>query len=255
MLRGDGFADALRRRFGWSSESRLWATVCMVQTDLATLRSYLRFIHYGRLGGRSSRLRRRYLGLRYLHVDGAMYWPRPRQRLFQYRLRWSAYRASTSDLITLLDTGGWREHVMVSWLIAVGRRADLRERIASDLLGDAPCGYRWNYCTALARLGTEQDADLLRRYLDGALLLARPEDERDDVHCQRSAMGALMYLDGVLKSSRAQPLLVPGGLWEQWSGESSAASLAEEQEHTAQQVAFAAGMDPGVRARARSPRR
>ncbi|WP_377270777.1 DUF6000 family protein [Peterkaempfera sp. SMS 1(5)a] len=250
MLRGDGFADALWRRFGWSYESRLWATVCMVQTDLATLRGYLRTIHYGRLRSRLARLRRRYVGLslRYLHVDGAMYWPRPRQRLFQYRLRWSAYRASTGDLITLLDTGGWREHVMVSWLIAVGRRADLRARIASDLLGDAPCGYRWDYCTALARLGTDQDADLLRRYLDRALLIARAEDPgSDDEHCQRQAMGALLYLDGVLGSSRAQPLLAPGGLWEQWSGEVGAASLDKEGETTARLVAFAAGKDPGCR--------
>ncbi|MFJ2954444.1 DUF6000 family protein [Streptomyces sp. NPDC087270] len=143
--------------------------------------------------------------------------------------------------------GGWRERSAASWLIAVGRRADLRDRIARDLHSGTACGYGWDYCTALARLGTEQDAELLRRYLDQALLVPRPVDEDDHRHCRRRAMGALLFLDGVLGTSRAQPLLAPGGLWEQWSGEEGTDSLAEERESVAQLVAFAAGRRPQIR--------
>lgn len=241
----------------WGYGSRLRAAAWMVRVDLGGLRDYAATFLRGRIGSREDRYRyrliRRYVGCggRYLHLrGGVLFWPRPRQRLFQYRLRWSARRASTQDLTALLDTGGWRGPLAASWLIAVGRRADLRDRIARDLQSDAPCGYSWDYCTALARLGTGQDAVLLRRYLDQALLLPRPVDEDNDGHCQRHAMGALLYLDVVLGTGYAQPLLTPGGLWEQWSGEQgadSAGSLEAERETVAQSVAFAAGRRPLIR--------
>ncbi|WP_328459691.1 DUF6000 family protein [Streptomyces sp. NBC_00448] len=222
--------------------------------DLGGLRDYTATFLRGRFGSPEHRylhrLIRRYVGHggRYLHLRGeVLCWPRPRQRLFQYRLRRSARRAGTQDLTSLLDTGGWREQLAASWLIAVGRRADLRDRIAQDLQSGTACGYGWDYCTALARLGTEQDAELLRSYLDQTLLVPRPLDEDDESHCQRRAMGALLYLDGVLGTSCAQPFLAPGGLWRQWSGEDSSNSLEEERELVAQLVAFAAGRRPLIR--------
>lgn len=225
----------------------------MVRVDLGGLRDYATTFLSGRIGTREyryqHRLIRRYVGHggRYMHLrGGVLFWPRPRQRLFQFRLRWSARRASTQDLTTLLDTGGWREQLAASWLIAVGRRTDLRGRIAQDLQGDNPSGYGRDYCIALARLGTDKDAELLRRYLDRALLLPRRGDD-DDGHCQRSAMGTLLYLDGVLGTSYAQPLLTPGGLWDQWSGENSADSLEAGRQSVAQLVAFAAGKKPLMR--------
>ncbi|MGW2184670.1 DUF6000 family protein [Streptomyces sp. NPDC001719] len=252
------YGGFLRQKRGWYPESRLWAAARMAQVDLTGLRDYTATFLRGRIGSREDRYRarliRRYVGHggRYLNLRGGVLgWPRPRQRLFQYRLRRSARRATTRDLTTLLDTGGWREHLAVTWLIAAGRRADLRDRIAQDLLGDAPCGYGWDYCTALARLGTDQDAGLLRRYLDQALLVPRPADESDDPQCQRQAMGTLLYLDEVLGTGYARPLLALGGLWEQWSGEEGTNSLGAVRENVAQLVAFAAGKDPlaGVRAR------
>jgi hypothetical protein len=238
--------------------ARLRAVVWMAGVDLRGLRGYTVTCLHGRLGSPENRYRarliRRYVGQggRYLHLrGGVLFWPRPRQRLFQYRLRRSARRATAADLTTLLDTGGWREQLAVSWLIAVGRRADLRDRIARDLLGDTPCGYGWDYCTALARLGTEQDAELVRRYLDRALLLPCPADENDNHHCQRRAMGALMFLDDLLGTGHAQALVAPGGLWERWSGEQGTDSLEAVREEIAQLVAFAAGKDPEVRAQAR----
>ncbi|MFI9723403.1 DUF6000 family protein [Streptomyces sp. NPDC052396] len=103
----------------------------------------------------------------------------------------------------------------------------------------------------LARLGTDEEAGLLRRYLDQALLLPRAVNENDSRQCQRQAMGTLLYLDGVLGTGYARPLLAPGGLWEQWSGEEGTNSLEAARENVAQLVAFAAGEDPlaGMRAR------
>jgi hypothetical protein len=225
----------------------------MVQVDLGGVGGSTATFLRGRIGSPEYRYRhrliRRYVGHggRYPHLrGGVLFWPRPRQRLFQYRLRWSARRASTKDLIALLDMG-WREQLAASWLIAVGRRADLRDRIAQDLQSDTPSGHGWDYCTALARLGTDQDAELLRRYLDQALLLPRPLDKEGDCHCQRRAMGALLYLDDVLGTSYAQAFLAPGGLWRQWSGEEGADLWEEERELVAQLVAFAAGKRPLIK--------
>lgn len=247
VRRGRNGSTSPRRR----EESRLRATVQMVRVDLSGLRDYTASFLRGRFGSRErryrSRLIRRYVGYggRYLHLrGGVLFWPRPRQRLFQYRLRWSARRASVEDLATLLDTGGWREHLAVSWLVAAGRRADLRDSIDLELQSSAPRGYGWDYCTALARLGTDQDAALLRRYLDRALLLPRPADESDNRHCQREAMGALLYLDAELRATYTEPLLAPGGLWEQWSGGEGRESVEVARQKIAQLVAFAAGEDP-----------
>ncbi|MFI0739203.1 DUF6000 family protein [Streptomyces sp. NPDC021100] len=248
----------LRERTEWPPGSRLRAVAWMVRADLSGLRSYSASFLHGRIGSREARYRarliRRYVGHggRSLHLRGGVLgWPRPRQWVFQRRLRWSAYRATTGDLTALLDTGGWREHLTATWLVAVGRRADLRDRIAQDLQADTPRGYGGNHCTALARLGTDQDALLLRRYLDRVLLLPRPVDESDDRHRPREAMGALLYLDGILGTAHAQPLLTPGGLWERWSGEEGANSSGTVREEAARSVAFAAGRDPlaGTRVR------
>lgn len=241
--------------------SPLWGTATLLRVDARGLYHFLRSLPRDLLEERASRhhrsLVRRYVGRggRYLHLLGVVqYWPRPRQALFQYRLSWSARRAPTEDLLQLLDVGGWREHLAVSWLVAVGRRADLRDRIEHDLLGDTPCGYGWDYCIALARLGTERDADLLCRYLDRALLLPAPragEDEWDDAQCQIEAMGALLHLDETLGTARAQPYLAPGGLWERWCADPPV-SPQEAREQVGRLVAFAAGRNPGFRRQLRA---
>ncbi|CAG7647594.1 hypothetical protein SBRY_40707 [Actinacidiphila bryophytorum] len=121
---GGGVLLVRRGRNGSTSpqrrdESRLRAAAWMVRVDLSGLRDYAASFLRGRIGSRESRYRsrliRRYVGYggRYLHLrGGVLFWPRPRQRLFQYRLRWSARRADVEDLETLLDTGGWR----ATWL-------------------------------------------------------------------------------------------------------------------------------------------
>ena len=175
-------------------------------------------------------------------MGSALVTPRTRQRVFQWRLRRCARRARVADLLELLDFG-WRERLVAGWLIAVGRREELRPRIVQDLSDPAPGGYLYTYCVVLACLGTEQDAKTLSNYLAMSLALA-DEDER---HCQPDAMGALLYLDHCLGTDHAASFLAADGPWARWAG-SSGVSLDELRRDTASQVVFAAGGDPGIRA-------
>jgi uncharacterized protein DUF6000 len=176
----------------------------------------------------------------YLTGSAAMM-PRWRQRWFQWRLRTDGRRAPAEDLTLLLD-GDWRERLTAVWLIAAGRRADLRPVIERGLLGDEPCGVRWSYLPALACLGTEDDAKILVAYLERALTL--PPDSQ----CQAGALDTLIYLDEQLGTEHAEQFLGPDGLWERWT-ESLAGSFDWEGDLDSirADVVFAAGRDPGVR--------
>lgn len=179
---------------------------------------------------------------RYRELMGsALVMPGPRQRMFQWRLRRCARHARVEDLTQLVDFG-WRERLVAGWLIAAGRRGELRPRIAQDLSDPSPRGDLHPYCVALACLGTEQDARILRDYLTASLTL----DEQDEQHCQVIAMAALLYLDHRLGTDHAAPLLAPGGPWARWPG-SSDVSLDEVQQTMTSWVAFASGADPGIR--------
>jgi hypothetical protein len=188
-------------------------------------------------------------GRRYLHLTStAFVMPRFRQRWFQWRLRRAGRRAPAEDLALLL-TGGWRERSTATWLIAAGRRADLRPVIERGMLGGVPSGYLWSYCPALACLGTEDDARILVAYLDHALTLA-PEEDEELFHIQRQpeALATLMYLDQHLGTDHARRFLADGGPWERWPG-SVNVSLADYQDAVRSDVVFAAGGDPGIRRR------
>lgn len=243
-----------RRRRG---RTRVIGTFAILRGDISSSRylvqDLLLDVRRDRQERHHARLIRRYVGPggRYLHLLALVYiWPRPRQKLFQWRLRWSARRASIADLTQLLDKGGWREHLAVSWLIASGRREDMRDRIELDLLGTEPCGYGWDYCVALARLGTERDAELLCSYLDLALLRRDQVDAADDDeeghYCEASAMGALLYLDQVHGTDKAGRFLAAGGPWDRRYGYREG-SMDRAREDIARYVAFAAGQNPGFR--------
>jgi hypothetical protein len=190
------------------------------------------------------RVRRRCGVWRYGELMGrALVMPRARQRLFQRGLRRCARRARVADLHELLDYG-WRERLVADWLIAAGCRAELRPRLARDLSDPSPQGYLYSHCVALACLGSEQDARIVRDYLIMSLALSG-ENER---HCQADAMGALLYLDHRLGTDYAGPLLAQGGLWARWPG-SVGADVDGLRRDTAGLVAFANGADPGIRAR------
>jgi len=169
--------------------------------------------------------------------------PRFRQRWFQWRLRRAGRRAPAEELAVLLEAG-WRERLTATWLVAAGRRADVRQVIERNIRGGDLSGYRWSYCPALACLGTGADARILVAYLDRALSLAPEEDESVDSEPQ--ALATLMYLDQRLGTDHARRFLVDGGPWERWPG-SVDVSLADLQNKVRAEVAFAAGGDPGIR--------
>ncbi|WP_329482103.1 DUF6000 family protein [Kribbella sp. NBC_01484] len=178
--------------------------------------------------------------------------PRFRQRWFQWRLRRAGRRAPAEDLAALLE-GGWRERLAATWLVAAGRRAELRPVIERGLLGDVPSGDRWSYCPALACLGTEDDARILVAYLDRALSLA-PEEDGFAIQCQPEALATLMYLDQQLGTDHARRFLAADGPWERWLG-SVNVSLAHYQDAVRADVVFAAGGDPGIRRMVKLQRR
>ena len=140
-----------------------------------------------------------------------------------------------------------------AWLVAAGRRADLRPVIERGMLGDVPSGERWSYCPALACLGTEDDARILVAYLDRALSLP-PEEDGFAIQCQPEALAALMYLDQQLGADHARWFLADGGPWERWPG-SVDVSLADYLDAVRAGVVFAAGGDPGIRRMVKFQRR
>jgi hypothetical protein len=192
-------------------------------------------------------------GKRYRHLMArAFVMPRFQQRWFQWRLRRAGRRAPTEELALLLKAG-WRERLAAIWLVAAGRRADLRPVIERGLLGDVVAGDRWSYCPALACLGTEDDARILVAYLDRALSLA-PDEDGFVTQCQPEALATLMYLDQQLGTDHARRFLADGGLWERWPG-SVNVSLAQYQDEVRTDVVFAAGGDPGIRRTVKRQRR
>jgi Family of unknown function (DUF6000) len=128
---------------------------------------------------------------------------------FLQELAASARQASDDDLAMLLDSD-WRCRLTASWLIALDRRQQFRERIGDSLLASERPYEGQGYCLALARFATVADAELLTAYLDA--YLPQP-DKRYDQHW---ALGALLQLDEQLAASRASRFLVDGGLWQQW---------------------------------------
>lgn len=139
---------------------------------------------------------------------------------------------------------------MAGWLIAAGHRIELRDRLARDLSDPSPQGYLYPYCVALACLGGDQDAQILRDYLVMSLALPGENERR---HCQADAMGALLYLDRCLGTDYTGALLTADGAWARWPG-STGVSLDEQIRDTASLVAFANGVDPGIRTRLRCER-
>ena len=129
---------------------------------------------------------------------------------FLQHLAASARQASDHDLAVLLDSD-WRCRLTASWLIALDRRQQFRQRIGELLMASELTYAGQGYCMTLARFATAADAELLATYLD--TYLPQP-DRRYDQHW---ALGALLYLDEQLTANRADRFLIDGGLWQQWS--------------------------------------
>jgi hypothetical protein len=106
---------------------------------------------------------------------------------------------------------GWREATTAFWLIAAGRRTDLRDQLARTLYHDSSADLA-DLALALACLGGEQDAHLLVAHLRKALT---PGTEADG---QVWSLAALLHLDNRLGTKWAQGFLSTEGPWEQWAG-------------------------------------
>ncbi|MFE1322253.1 DUF6000 family protein [Kitasatospora phosalacinea] len=121
-------------------------------------------------------------------------------------------REITDRELGILLESHWRPRLAAAWLIGVDRRESFRGLIGELLLESRYVYAGRGYCFALARLGTEEDARLLTAYLDR--YLRRP----DLVYDQYWAISALLHIDGRTGSTHTERFLVPGGLWDQWSG-------------------------------------
>jgi hypothetical protein len=126
---------------------------------------------------------------------------------FERRLGRDARQVTDRELSTLLDSE-WRSRITAAWLIALDCRTQFRGRLGEMLLDSELVYAGQGYCLALARFGTDADADTLCAYLDKYL------PQLDRFYDQHWAMGALLYLDERLGSKHASRFLTQGGLWD-----------------------------------------
>lgn len=135
----------------------------------------------------------------------------PERSSFLRMLAHDAEQITDHDLGVLLDSE-WRSRITAAWLIATNRRHHFRERLGDLLLASELTYSGQGYCIALARLGTNADAEILTAYLDR--YLRRPDCRYD----QPWALGALLHLDQHLGTGFANELIGPDGLWDSWAG-------------------------------------
>ncbi|TDE22065.1 DUF6000 family protein [Actinomadura sp. 6K520] len=152
---------------------------------------------------------------------------RPDIDAFEAALASDAREISDEDLSALLELE-WRSRITAGWLIALDRRSQFRDPLGELLLASELVYAGIGYCIALARFGQPEDADILAAYLDHYL-------PRADCHYnQDAAIGALLHLDEVLGTSRADRFIE---LWPQsvYAGQDPR----ECRRHTAELCGFA----------------
>ncbi|GLV79928.1 DUF6000 family protein [Streptomyces hygroscopicus] len=150
---------------------------------------------------------RRYLKLlggQFAQHDG------PDKAAFLRALVEDAHQITDHELGVLLDCE-WRSRITAAWLIGISRRDQFRERLGTMLLASELVYAGQSYCFALARLGAEQDAEILTSYLDHYL----PRD--DCQYDQPWALGALLHIDELQGANHASRFLQPDGLWQHWA--------------------------------------
>ncbi|MDX3354078.1 DUF6000 family protein [Streptomyces sp. ME01-24h] len=147
---------------------------------------------------------------RYMKLSGSLLRLRsPEYDRLMRRLSEDSGVITAEEIATLLE-GGWRERRTATWLVAVSRRTEFRERLGELLLASEVCCAGLAYCVALASFGTPHDSELLVAYLDR--YLRRPDLAYD----QTAAMGALLFIDLNLRGDQAARFLGSGALWQQW---------------------------------------
>ncbi|MFJ6438763.1 DUF6000 family protein [Streptomyces sp. NPDC091416] len=122
----------------------------------------------------------------------------------------AAAREITDEELEILLESEWRSRLTASWLIGFDHRDHFRDILGDLLLASQLCFAGQGYCFALARFGTNEDAQHLTVYLDR--YLRQPDCQYD----QNWAINALLHIDSRTGSEHAARFLVPGGLWHQW---------------------------------------
>ncbi|WP_371098392.1 DUF6000 family protein [Streptomyces sanglieri] len=130
---------------------------------------------------------------------------------FLQSLSAAAHEITDEELEILLESE-WRSRLTAAWLIGFDRREHFRDVLGDLLLASRLCFSGQGYCLALARFGTNEDAQHLAAYLDR--YLRRPDCQYD----QHWAISALLHIDSRSGSEHAARFLAPGGLWHQWNG-------------------------------------
>ncbi|MDQ0376274.1 DUF6000 family protein [Amycolatopsis thermophila] len=132
------------------------------------------------------------------------------------RLRFGRAFAEDARLVTddelrnLLDYE-WRARRTAAWLIGLDRRTRFREQLGELLLASEMAYAGKAYCFALARFGTEEDAQVLIAYLGHYL------PQVDLSYDQADALGALQFIDAKIGTHHAARFLQEGGLWHRWA--------------------------------------
>jgi hypothetical protein len=172
---------------------------------------------------------------RYLKLLGGQFarHDEPDQASFLRALIEDAQHITDHELGVLLDCE-WRSRITAAWLIGISRREQFRERLGEMLLASELVYAGQGYCFALSRLGTAQDAEILTSYLDHYL----PRD--DCQYDQPWALGALLHVDGVRGTSRAEPYLQLEGLWQRWAKGRFDAAAQKERINTPSSIVDAA---------------
>ncbi|MCX4869435.1 DUF6000 family protein [Streptomyces sp. NBC_00825] len=150
---------------------------------------------------------------RYLHLLHANFTREDESKRtpFLQSLSAAAHEITDEELEILLESE-WRSRLTAAWLIGFDRRDHFRDVLGDLLLASRLCFSGQGYCFALARFGTDEDAQHLAAYLDR--YLRRPDCQYD----QHWAISALLHIDSRSGSEHAARFLAPGGLWHQWNG-------------------------------------
>ncbi|WP_326662871.1 DUF6000 family protein [Streptomyces sp. NBC_00385] len=149
---------------------------------------------------------------RYLHLLHANFTrdDESERTLFLQSLRAAAQEIADEELEILLESE-WRSRLTAAWLIGFDRREHFRDVLGDLLLASQLCFSGQGYCFALARFGTEEDAQHLTAYLDR--YLRQPDCQYD----QHWAISTLLHIDSQTGSEQSARFLAPGGLWHQWN--------------------------------------
>jgi hypothetical protein len=131
----------------------------------------------------------------------------------------------------LLAQPDWRPRLAAAWYAGLRGWTQFTDQLGSLLLASEVCFAGEGYAAALACVATDASAEHLCRYLDHWL------PQTDGLYDQASVLAALVWIDCRMRTTRAEPFIQLGGLWDRWAtaqaggGQTGAFELARAQNH------------------------